>query len=90
VESYKLANSKAHRLLTAQDQINLVFRPRALVPQVNGLGDLSIIIDGRAIEQTKLLLVNWDSRRAIQVDHFIGKQPRSLLAGRPRACVPKQ
>ncbi len=34
-------------------------RLRALIPQVYGLGDLSIIIDERAIEQTKLLLANW-------------------------------
>jgi len=34
-------------------------RLRALVPQVYGLGDLSIIIDERAIEQTKLLSANW-------------------------------
>jgi hypothetical protein len=87
VESYELANSKANEFLTAHDQINLVFRSRALAPQVHGLGDLSIVIDGRAIKQTKLLLVNWDCSRSTQVVHFIGKQSRSLLAGRPRARV---
>ena len=34
-------------------------RLRALVPQVYGLGDLSVIIDERAVEQTKLLLAHW-------------------------------
>jgi hypothetical protein len=74
VESYELANSKANGFLTAHDQINLVFRCRALAPQVHDLGDLSIIIDGRAIKQTKLLLVNWDCSRSTQVVHFIGKK----------------
>lgn len=34
-------------------------RLRALVPQVYGLGDLSVILDERAIEQTRALLGHW-------------------------------
>lgn len=40
-------------------EIRASARLRALVPQVYGLGDLSVIIDTRAVEQTKVLLGHW-------------------------------
>ena len=47
----------------SKEQVTLTIksspRLRALVPQVYGLGDLSSILDLRAIEQTKAILKGW-------------------------------
>lgn len=44
---------------TIVKEIRASARLRALVPQVYGLGDLSVIMDERAVEQTKVLLGHW-------------------------------
>lgn len=74
-------------------------RLRALVPQVYGLGDLSVIIDERAVEQTRAMLGHWlpklksyyataSHNKAVRA---LEKHGAVLLLGNPRSvrsCLP--